>query len=178
MNPRAPEDTVGARVARQFLMEVAVVALVSAASGSSAPDDVRERVKFQETKWVVTRSLKEVNPEVVRALKVRFGRDGRFADHGEPFEAGDVVSGKPPRRLVLAGRSGRRSFVAYEVGGRGHHLVLVVFEVGTPPQVVLLARGEAGEHDDQSDWEVDLEELREGLRTRRLYVEDPASSYY
>jgi hypothetical protein len=159
------------------LFGVGIIVLVGLASRSGDLDALREKARFDETKWVVTRSLKEVDPEVVRALKVKFGRDDRFADHGEPFEAGDVVSEKPGRRLVLAGKSGHRSFVAYEVGGRGHHLVLVVFEAGAPPQVVLLARGNAGAPDDP-EWQVDLEDLREDLRTKRLYVEDPGAPYY
>jgi hypothetical protein len=145
---------------------------------SSGADYAREAAKFQEFKWTVTRSLREVNPEAVRALKARFGSDDRLADHGEPFEASDLVSGKPQRRLVLAGHSGRRWFVVYEVGGRGHHLVLAVLDVGTLPQVVMLARGQAGVQDDVSGWELDLEDVRDALRTRRLYPEDPAAPYY
>jgi hypothetical protein len=154
------------------------LSVAAAESGSDGAESARELARFHESKWIVTRSLKEIDVDVLHALKARFGVDDRLADHGEPFEESDVLSRKPPRRLLLAGRSGRRWFVAYEVGGRGHHVVLAVLAATPPPGVVLLARGQAGAHDDASDWEVDLEELRAALKARELYLEDRREPYY
>lgn len=157
---------------------IVFASLVAAVSGGGGAESARELARFHDAKWTVTRSLKEIDADVLRALKARLGVDDRLADHGEPFEETDVLTRKPPRRLLLAGRSARRWFVAYEVGGRGHHVVLAVLAAVTPPEVVLLARGQAGAHDDASDWEVDLEELRAALKMKQLYLEDTKEPYY
>jgi hypothetical protein len=60
--------------------------------------------------------------------------------------------------------------VAYEQGGYSHHLVLATFTVGEiDAKVTLLARGQAGTHDDSAlGWRVTLDELREALSEGRL----------
>jgi len=82
------------------------------------------------------------------------------------------------RRPLLAGRAPSRWFVTYERGGRGHHLVLAVFDMAAqPPRPVLLAGGYAGSHDDVRGWRVHLSELRAALKDGRLSVEYPNDSY-
>ena len=163
---------------REWAFGLAVLAATAAESRGDGAESAREVARFHAAKWTVTQSLKEIDADVLHTLKMRFGQDDRLADHGEPFEATDVLTRKPPRRLLLAGHSAHRWFVAYEVGGRGHHVVLAVLADATPPEVVLLARGQAGTHDDVSDWEIDLEELRAALKTKQLYLEDTKEPYY
>jgi hypothetical protein len=145
------------------------------AAGADAPDPA---APFQKPKWSAIHSLGEVDPAVIRTLKSRFGSDDRLAERGAPFDATDVVSGKPRRRFVLAGRAAEGWFVAYEIGGRAHHLVLAVFDAASPPRVVLLARGDAGGHDDVTGWRLEVEDLRRGLREKQLSIENPRQPYY
>ena len=98
---------------------------------------------------------------------------------GRHFDATDVVTGKPIRRLLLAGHATTRWFVAYERGGRGHDLVLVIFDSGAKaPEPTLLARGTAGAHDDQAGWRVSLAELRAALKDGTLSQDDVHEPYY
>lgn len=53
-----------------------------------------------------------------------------MANPNEGFDATDVVSGKPSRRLIIAGHSSKCDFVCYEHGGIGYHLHLVIFSNG------------------------------------------------
>ncbi len=133
---------------------------------------------FMNPKWTAIESLRLVDPGVVSALTVHFGADSRLSDRGGPFDATDVISGKPRRRFVLAGRASQGWFIVYEIGGRAHHLVLAVFGATSPPQVVMLARGDAGGHRDASGWQVDVEDLRRALREKRLSTDDPNGPLY
>lgn len=152
------------------------VALPTAADGI---DNAREAKRFQEAKWTLLRTLKDVDPEVVRSLKARFGRDDRLADRGEPFEPSEELTRRPGRRFLLGGRAGKRWFVAYEKGGRTPSVVLTVVEADPLPRVVLLARGRASaQPDGGADWEIELLDLRDALRERRLFLEEPTSPYY
>jgi hypothetical protein len=145
---------------------------------SAGTDYSKEAARFQEVHWATTRSLGDVDLAIIRALKSRFGRDDRLADRGDPFDATDVLAGKPRRRLVLAGHAERQWFVAYEVGGRGHHLVLAVFDTAQPPTPIMLARGNVGAHDDVSGWHLELADLQDGVKDGRLSIDDPNQPYY
>jgi hypothetical protein len=133
---------------------------------------------FMRPKWTVVDSLRLVDKEVLSALRAHFATDNRLSDRGGPFGATDAVSGKPRRRFILAGRASEGWFVVYEVGGRGHHLVLAVFGANSPPRVIMLAHGDAGVHNDLSGWQVDVEGLRQALEEKRLSTEDPNGPYY
>ncbi len=164
---------------RERALAVAVGAfLVALPTAADGIDNAREAKRFQETKWTLLRTLKDVDPEVVRSLKARFGRDDRLADRGEPFEPSEELTRRPGRRFLLGGRAGKRWFVAYEKGGRTPQVVLTVVEAEPIPRVLLLARGRAGSQQDGADWEVELEDLRAALRERRLFLEEPTSPYY
>jgi hypothetical protein len=135
-------------------------------------DSRGEAQRFRNTTWTEVRRLADIAPEVMRALQERMGKGSAFSDVGGPFDATDVVTGKPRRRLVLGGHSGDRWFICYEKGGRGHHLVLAVFDsAGGTPRPVLLARGGAGKHDDVHGWRVELADLRRALIGGELEVD-------
>ena len=163
---------------REILVAAALVTGLVTSAAADGIENAREAKRFQETKWTLVLTLKEVEPEVVRSLKARFGRDDRLADRGEPFETSEVLTRRPGRRFLLAGRAGKRWFVAYEKGGRTPQVVLTVVEAEPVPRVVLLARGRAGSQSEGADWEVELEDLKDALRERRLFLEEPKSPYY
>ena len=116
---------------------------------------------------------------VLKALQARFKGDSRLADRGQPFDATDLVSGLPRRRLVLAGHTSTEWFVAYEHGGRGHHLDLVVFNVRDgSPRPVLVTSPNAGRHDDRTGWQLTLEDLLPTLAITRTTVVDDERVHY
>ncbi len=51
----------------------------------------------------------------------------QLANPNEKFDATDLTSGKPSRRLIAAGHSAKCDLVCYEHGGAGYHIHLVVF---------------------------------------------------
>jgi hypothetical protein len=53
-----------------------------------------------------------------------------MANPNEEFDATDVATGRPSRRLIIAGHSSQCDFVCYEHGGMGYHLHFVVFSEG------------------------------------------------
>jgi hypothetical protein len=162
-------------------MSFPLLALVAcmAAPPRTKVDVPTEATFFRSANWVVVNSLREVNPTVVEVLRDRIGRDDRLADRGEPFDATCIVAGHPSRRLVLAGYTGSRWFIAYEVGGRAHHIVLVTFEMTeTAPTITMLARGSPGEHDDERGWQLNLEEIRDALLSGSLRLDDTSEDYY
>jgi len=147
-----------------------ILLLASAVSGGD------RAARFLETEWVPVPVLADVSPMVIAALRSQWGSDVRLAARGEAFDATDVVSGAPSRRFVLAGREGSQWFLVYEQGGRGHHLVLAMFEVDeSDVHRTMLARGEAGIHDDSpGGWLVTVDDLRSALSDGRLLVEGSA----
>jgi len=150
-----------------------------AGAGDFSRNPRAEAQKFQDAKWTEVRRLSDIDPVVMRALQERMGKGSAFSDVGGPFDATDIGTGKPRRRLVIGGYSGERWFVCYEKGGRGHHLVLVVFDrAGGAPRPVLLARGGAGKHDDVHGWRVELADLRRALSERELEVDRRIISDY
>jgi len=147
-----------------------VTVVVSSAAADSAPTPTQ---LFLSSKWVEVPALHQVKPAIIRALTGQFGEDRRLAGSGEPFDASDLVSGLPTRRFILAGHAQTLWFVAYEHGGRGHHLVLAVFDdQSTPPKPLLVATGTAGVHNDIVGWKVSLEQLRASLRSGALSAGD------
>jgi hypothetical protein len=135
--------------------------------------------RFKVATWSTSRSIGGVAPAVVEALQARFPGDRRLADRGQAFQATDIVTGEPTRRLVLAGRSGSDAFVVYEQGGRGHHLVFVMFDArGQAPRPVLRASGTAGTHDDAKGWQLNLSELKNALERGVMAWGDPDAPQY
>jgi hypothetical protein len=161
-------------ISRAFVVTglVVVVAPCIAAAQSVASNDAWGR--FKVATWSTSQSLGNVAPAVVEALQARFPDDRRLADRGQPFQATDIVTGEPTRRLVLAGRSDADAFVVYEQGGRGHHLVFVMFDTrGQVPRPVLRASGTAGTHDDAKGWQLNLTELKNALERGVMAWGDP-----
>jgi hypothetical protein len=134
--------------------------------------------RFQRAEWSTVRSLAQVPPEVLASLRIRLGEDPRIADAGEPFDATDVLTGLPRRRLVLAGRSSSDWFIVYEQGGRGHHLVFVDFETEPRIRPVLMATGTAGIHDDLLGWRLDVPGLTHGLQSGSMSWGDVDATRY
>ena len=66
-----------------------------------------------------------------------------IANPGKNFVVGDVIydSSVPRERLIFAGVSGKKCFVHYEQGGRGHMYLLVLFDLTSPTGVKPLWRG-------------------------------------
>ncbi len=120
-----------------------------------------EATRFEpEVQWVTVRNPKQIPDSVLNALLSHFVDDRRLADRSEPFNATDIGSTLPSRRLVLAGHSRTEWFVAYEHGGRGHHLDLVVLDVrGAVVRTVLSTSLNAGTHDDRTAWRLELTDV-------------------
>src|SRR4030095_5430847 len=96
-----------ARSLTVLLSLVVLLAMVGAATAGTP----REVVRFQATNWSLVRTLRDVAPEIGQGLRSRFGKDDRLANVGETFDATDVLSGRPRRRVVLAGRHAPASVV-------------------------------------------------------------------
>jgi len=124
---------------------------------------------FQHLPWTIVNSIESVEPKELAELKSRIGPNSQISDLGGPFEAGCIVTDKPSRRFLLGGYAGTRWFVTYEPGGRGHHIVLAIFNLGPKgPEPCFLARGMAGKQDDWSNWRVNLADLRTALKDGKL----------
>jgi hypothetical protein len=159
------------------------VALIAVAISGTADEGPSENPSsgavqsFLSAHWVDVRTPANVDPTVVEALRARFGDDKRLAGPGEPFDATDVLHGRPRRRFVLAGRAEKLWFVAYERGGIAHYMILTVFDSSRrPPVLRLVALGSAGSHNDAAGWQVTSDQLKEALQDGSL--SDPERSYY
>src|SRR5438046_2276818 len=140
------------------LMLAAATGLVHSGAHPSKPSAA-------STPWVTVRTVKQVPAPVLLALQARFTSDKRLADVGEPFDPTDVLTGLPQRRLVLAGHTATEWFVAYEHGGRAHHLDLVVLNTqGNVPVPVAAFEIDAGVHDDANGWRLTLADLEPVLQ--------------
>ena len=141
---------------------------------------VSQARNFEQTDWRVVDTLAAVNPDVVDALTRRFGGDTRLAERGEPFESTDCGIRRANNScFVLGGHDGRLWFIVCEVGGRAHGLLLAVFELrDEDARPTLLARGNAGDHDDPDGWRVSVEDLVAALRDGRMSIHDPRSKRY
>ena len=128
---------------------------------------------FQSATWKVISDPSMVDGLVMEALRSEFGEDKRLAAPKEPFEATDIVSGRPSRRFLLAGQAQASWFIAYEHGGFGHHIHLVVFDAsGTSPTIQLSLSGSAGKHNDIVGWRVSLKDLNAAVTDGRLSTSD------
>jgi hypothetical protein len=155
------------------------MAAPSFGGGAVNIDQRQEGVRFQEKDWKIVRSIEAIDTNIIKALISHFKDDNRIANVNESFNATDVVNRMPTRRLVLAGYSGSRWFVLYEHGGRGLHLVLVVLDTKTqPPQMVLLARGEAGTRSFIRGWQVSKDDIGTALINGKLHIDNPSDPYY
>jgi hypothetical protein len=159
---------------------IAGLLLVTALVAGSEVRAAKSRLaweRFQHAAWSTVRSLQAVSPQVLEGLRSRL-EDPRIADVGEPFDATDIRTGLPIRRLVLAGHAALDCFIVYEQGGRGHHLVFVDFEMAPRLRPVLLATGTAGVHDDVKGWQLDVPALAHGLEAGSMQWGDPDASRY
>lgn len=86
---------------------LALVVTVSFGGGDAATPEnqQQEAARFKDIKWVVIRSVDAIDPAVLIALKSHFGKDNRLANVGSPFNATDVVDGRPARRLLVVSRA-------------------------------------------------------------------------
>jgi hypothetical protein len=155
-----------------------VLTVLCAGSSALAAKSREAWERFQRAEWATVRSLAQVPPEVMTALRSRLGENTRIADVGAPFDATDVRTGLPTRRLVLAGHAAPDWFIVYEQGGRGHHLVFVDFETAPRIRPVLFATGSAGVHDDVKGWQLDLPALTHALEEGGMHWGDPDASRY
>jgi hypothetical protein len=164
---------------------LAFVAGLASAPGAVAVDPTvpnqqqgTEIQAFLSTAWTVVQDPADVLPRVMRALTAKFGDDQRLAGPGAPFEGSDLVSGKPTRRFLLAGKAEALWFIAYEHGGIAHHIVVAVFDAShDPPTPGMLAVGTAGVHNDIRGWRVSLDDLKKGLTKGTLTAAD-SHGYY
>jgi hypothetical protein len=128
---------------------------------------------FLSTPWAVVQNPVDVSPGVMRALAAKLGDDQRLAGPGAPFEGSDLVSGKPARRFLLAGKADASWFIASEHGGIAHHIVVAVFDAShDPPTPGMLAVGTAGIHNDIRGWRVSLDDIKKGLTKGTLTAAD------
>lgn len=165
-------------MARGRLPAVFLLTALFAASEAPAAKSRVAWERFQRAEWSAVRSLAEVRPDVLESLRPRLGDDPRIADVGEPFDATDMLTGVPRRRLVLAGRSSSDWFIVYEQGGRGHQLIFVGFETVPRVRAVLRATGTAGIHDDVAGWRLDVPGLMHGLEAGTMRWGDVDASRY
>jgi hypothetical protein len=106
-------------------------------------------------------------PEPIRNALAYREKKLDMANPGQRFNAGDVVTGLPTRRLVFAGVSGERCFVYFEQGGIVSSVQLAVFRIvqsGSTQNAVEIWQGS-----DQSSPARDLAELRNRLSGDRFY---------
>lgn len=144
-----------------------VLATVVLVGGAHAADDTV--AQFLSIPWVLVTLPEKVDHTVMGWVTDRFGDDKRLAGPNEPFEATDIVSGRPARRFLVAGQCPGHWFVAYEHGGRGHHVDLVAFDTtGDVPRLEFVATGWVGVHDDIAGLYVSLEDLRAALTNGKL----------
>lgn len=83
--------------------------------------------KFLEQNFEPVHSVEAMDKNVLALLVSKFRDDQRLANPDDPFDATDVITGKPRRRLIGAGKSPGAWFIEYEHGGRGLHSHLVIF---------------------------------------------------
>jgi hypothetical protein len=133
-----------------------------------------------DANWVTVQALEQIPAPVLKALQARFKDNRRLADRGQPFDATDVVSGLPTRRLVLAGYTSTEWFVTYEHGGRGHHLDVIVLDVrqAAPHPVSVTPLLNVGGHNDRDGWRVTLEDLLPTLTSARTKMVDDETAHY
>ncbi len=65
---------------------------------------------------------------------IDYQQDGspKMADPGQPFASTDLISrGLPNRRLIFAWSVGPRWVIGYEVGARGYHYEMVVYQLSS-----------------------------------------------
>jgi hypothetical protein len=133
-----------------------------------------------ETQWVTVRSLKQIPEAVLNELLSHFDDGPRLADQSEPFNATDIGSSLPSRRLVLAGHRGTEWFVAYEHGGRGHDLDLVVLEVrgAVVRSVLSTSLLNVGTHDDSTAWRLELSDILPTLKSEARNIKSVERVHY
>lgn len=96
-----------------------IAVLLAATPGRVIPD---RTATFLSPAWEVVADPARVDASVMKALLEFIPTDQQLALPNEPFDATDIVSGRPTRRFLLAGKTQSGWFVAYEHGGRGHHM--------------------------------------------------------
>jgi len=85
--------------------------------------------------------LKKIDPDVLAVFHAKVQPE-YIANHGERFNATDVVTEDlPARRLVLAGSARGLWFIWYEHGGIAYHHDLVVFSRNGHWQIVAVMQG-------------------------------------
>lgn len=133
-----------------------------------------EAKRFRDLEWTAIPNLAGVDPAVRQEFESRFGKSAGLVDRGEPFRSGDLGDGRPSRRFVSAGQSGRWRFLCWEQGGFARSLNLAMFETAAgEARLVMLAHGTGGMRDAAGQWKGSVSELKASLKAGRLPVEDP-----
>lgn len=81
---------------------------------------------------------KDVPPAVVQALKKAAGA-GEISAPGGPFNAIDVMDGRPDKRVMFVWHSGSRWVVATEQGGFAYYNRVFAFDLSKEPDNAALA---------------------------------------
>ena len=88
--------------------------------------------QFLDGDFQLIQHMRDLPDPLIQAFTETGGSRLTMADPGESFQVTDNVldPSLPWKRLVLAGRSGDKSFILYEEGGISHFYVLALFKRG------------------------------------------------
>jgi len=112
--------------------------------------------------FTLVEDLKELDPEVLAVFHTKV-QPAYIANHGEPFNATDVVTGNlPARRFVLAGRAPGMWFIFYEHGGIAYHQNLIVFSKEGNWQIAAAVEGNV-------KGEFNFEALKQAIQNGRFF---------
>lgn len=141
---------------------------------------VRGTMTEPEIQWVTVRKLKQIPEPVLNVLLSHFNDNRQLADQSEPYNATDTRSPLPSRRLVLAGHRGTEWFVAYEHGGRGHHLDLVVLDVRGTVVKSMFSQSllNVGTLDDRTGWRLELADILPTLSNETAEIKSGDRLHY
>jgi hypothetical protein len=118
----------------------------SASAAPSAPtDESRALAAFRRAEFRIVAKQEEL-PDEVKAAFSSYVKGEVVADPGRKWQATDVVS-EPPlarRRLVLAGVGKNLAFLAYEHGGVGKHVHVILLTLASDAKQASLAYGCSG----------------------------------
>jgi hypothetical protein len=97
-------------------------------SGKLSPIAAKQ---FLDGSFSIINDVRNLPTPVLRLFIEQGGSRLLMANPGKNFQVGDVIYDPtlPPKRLIFGGTSGKRCFVHYEQGGRGHSYVVAFFNV-------------------------------------------------
>jgi hypothetical protein len=141
---------------------------------------VRDTMTEPEIQWATVRKLRQIPESVLNLLLSHSDDNRRLVDQSEPYNATDIGSSLPSRRLVLAGNRGTEWFVAYEHGGRGHHLDLVVLDVRGTDVKSMFSKSllNVGTYDETTGWRLELADILPTLRNETAEIKGGDRLHY